>query len=752
MTDLGATNASDANQRWLRRGIFAIVCGAVIALLACGAEPGLSVLKNAHAKDCYYNLLIQGFQAGHLNVKKEVPAGLARLADPYDPAANAPYIPEVGDMSYYDGKLYLYFGITPALTLYWPYLVLTGHYLPDAWAGLLFCSLGFLAGAVLINAVWRRYFPQVSTWVAMTVVFVFGIMVVSHETEWLYCRIYEVALSGGFAFGMVALAAIWAALHRGRRQAFWMCIASVAYGLAVGSRPSLLFGAVVLLVPVIGTWRTGSGSKRQAAGLLAAALIPLMLIGAGLMVYNFLRFGNPVEFGYRYEVTALQQTDIRQFSLRYLGSNFLYYFLEPMHWAGRLHLIPLTPQWIGSSPRFGLAQYYGGLFVIYPVVLAAIAAPLAWKRNPENLLRWFALTVFLAFAICALTLCLFFYAYIRYELDYLPALMLLAAIGIFALENGSRDSPPQQRAARWGWRVLAAWTVIAALLGSLDAYAEANYFAGNALLNRNAPDRAIARFRRALLIEPDFAEARDGLGNALFQKGAAADAVAQYKKALEIKPNLAEAHYNLGYCLLQMGRVQDAITQNQIVLKLDPAFAKAQNDLASCYLQEGRIADALAQLETTVKLDPNFADAHNNLGFCLLQTGHVPEAVVQFQTAVDLQPRSANFRCGLGNALLKAGKGDEAVAEYQKAVELAPGVAGVHYELAAGLLKTGHADAAVAQYQAAVELKPDSATFHWGLANALSQKGLTNEAIIQFRKAIELNPSLANKLNREIQP
>jgi hypothetical protein len=32
-------------------------------------------------------------------------------------------------------------------------------------------------------------------------------------------------------------------------------VASVAYGLAVGARPSLLLGAVILLVPVIQAWR-----------------------------------------------------------------------------------------------------------------------------------------------------------------------------------------------------------------------------------------------------------------------------------------------------------------------------------------------------------------------------------------------------------------------------------------------------------------------------------------------------------------
>jgi hypothetical protein len=44
----------------------------------------------------------------------------------------------------------------------------------------------------------------------------------------------------------------------------------VAYGLAVGARPSLLFGAVILLVPVVQAWRergdVAAAESRTASG------------------------------------------------------------------------------------------------------------------------------------------------------------------------------------------------------------------------------------------------------------------------------------------------------------------------------------------------------------------------------------------------------------------------------------------------------------------------------------------------------
>jgi hypothetical protein len=97
---------------WMRRGVLAGVCVLVLGVYVYTAHPGYVVSLNLNPADAYYNLLVQGFRDGQLNMKTDVPRGLAELADPYDPSAHAHY--PVGDMSYYKGKLYLYYGVTPA--------------------------------------------------------------------------------------------------------------------------------------------------------------------------------------------------------------------------------------------------------------------------------------------------------------------------------------------------------------------------------------------------------------------------------------------------------------------------------------------------------------------------------------------------------------------------------------------------------------------------------------------------------------
>ena len=158
--------------------VIAATCALVIGVYVYTAHPYETESSASNPADTYYNLLVQGFQAGELCLKKEVPPGLTRLADPYDPSGNAvygdpPY--RMHDLSYYKGRLYLYFGVTPALILFWPFVALTGHYLFHRQAVAIFCSIGFLASVGLLRAIGRRYFAEVSVVVLGACVLALGL-------------------------------------------------------------------------------------------------------------------------------------------------------------------------------------------------------------------------------------------------------------------------------------------------------------------------------------------------------------------------------------------------------------------------------------------------------------------------------------------------------------------------------------------------------------------------------------------------
>jgi len=712
-SDSGKIRTPEHNLEWLCHAVFSTVCLLVIGIFAWAVEPGFSELKNPRAKDSYYNLLVQGFQSGQLNLKQDAPPGLAGLADPYDPAVNGPYIGDVSDMSYYKGKLYLYFGVTPALMLLWPYAALTGHYLTDKEAIVIFYGVGFVAMASLLYAVWRRYFPGSRFWIPAACVLALGLAAGTLDVS-LWCDVYEVAISCGFAFAMLALAALWRAIHE-ERKVFPLLLASLAYGLAIGSRPSLLFGSVVLLLPVVHACHgiTEPAARRRIA-LLLPAVGPLALIGLGLMLYNKLRFDNPFEFGWHYQLGAGYQPDTaRQFSWHYLWFNFRFYLLESMQWSPHfpfLHTVVPPPL---PSGYFGVGKSYGGIIQVYfPLVWLALAVPLAWKDRPArevSRLRWFVAAVFVLFIACALTICLFLSASSRYELDFLPALMVLAVLGVFGLERALVRHPVSRRIARGGWCLLLTCTIILNLLVIVEAHAEANYYAGNYLVRQGHPDEALEHFYRALALEPDSAAFHAGLGTAYYRKRQLDQAISEFQKAFEIAPDfadVAEAHNDLGYSLLQKGRVNEAIPHFQKTLETEPNFAETHNTLGDCLLQTGDTDAALIEYQRAVEIKPDFVDAQNNFGFTLFRKGRVKDAIAHFQKALEIQPDFAEAHFNLGLSFSQDGQVEAAITQYQKVIVLQPQFFQAYNELGNAYRQKGLAVSATANYQKAIAIEP----------------------------------------------
>ena len=659
--------------------------------------------------DSNYNLLVQGFQARQLSLKKEVPPGFARLADPFDPVAIVPYRGSpyrMNDLSYYKGRLYMYFGVTPALILFWPYVAVTGHYLFHRQAVLIFCTVGFLASVGLLRAVWRRYFPEVSAGVVAACALALG-LATGVPQQLSQADFYEVSQSCGYMLIVLSLGAIWRALHEPEQKKFWwLAMASVAYGLAVGARPTLLFGAVILLVPVLQAWR---GQRPRVWALLPAATIPILLIGLGLMLYNARRFDSPFEFGMRYAVTMFRQGKRQLFSLHYLWFNLRFYFLQPALWSARFPFVHENAG-IRVPPDQVPAGHAFGILTTIPLAWLALAVPLAWRSQPgpsSLTLRWFVIAVVSFFGICALTLSLFWCPNFRYELDFLPALLLLAGMGVFGLERVLANRPVQRRAVRWGWGLLLGFSVAFNLLVTAEHYAEVHNNLGSDLSQAGKVQEAIREFEYALRLEPDSADAHIGLGTAMSKLGRSEDAIRHWEEALRIKPDYAEAHYNLGLTAQQSGRLPEAVEHYEQVLRIKPDDLEAHHNLGVALGQAGRSREAMEQWEQVLRINPDSAEAHNNLGLALAQLGRVTEAMGHWEQALRINPDFAEAHANLGLALVQLGRVPEAIEHWEQALRINPNSAEVHYSLGLALEEVGRSGEATAHYRQALTIQPD---------------------------------------------
>jgi tetratricopeptide (TPR) repeat protein len=710
--------------------VIGVVCLLVLGVYAWIAKSGWMELGSQNAENTYYNLLVEGFRSNQLNLKREVPSGLAQLANPYDPVANRPYLSGHGsllDVSYYKGKLYLYFGVTPALVLFWPYAAMTGQWLLHKEAVVIFFGLGFLANMGLLWAVWRRYFPRVRVWVVTGVAVAAGLA--SFAPAILQrCDVYEVAISCGCGFTMVTLLLLWHALHAARGRAWWLAGASLAYGLAIGARPSLLFGAVILLMPVAWAWRERAegGQRPPVWALLLAAALPMMLIGGGLMLYNTLRFEDPLEFGQRYQLNDNRSGTLEQFDLRYFWYNLQVGFWGPANWSGRFPYVQDIA--LPSLPAgYAVEQLPFGILTNVPLVWLALGGLLAWRgrlRETGSGLRWFVVAVGVYFGATALILCLHNSMTLRYELEFLAPLVLLAAVGILGIEGALAEGRAVwQQAARWGWGLLLCVSVWFNFMVMVDRASAAHLHAGLALYQKRHVEKAIVEYERALKLKPDNAGAHTCLGAALLRQGKLTQANKHLREAVRIQPDSDVACANLGVSLFEQGKMHQAIGYLREALRLNPKQEESLEALENALVCEGqglaaqgKWDEAIKHYERATRMNADSVPLHNSMGMALLQRGRRPEAVRHFKRAVGLNPHLVPALNAL--ALLAATETNRSAQDLDEAVRFAERACELTTNSVANYLDTlGMVYAEAGRFKEAVEATGRAAALARGAGN-----------------------------------
>jgi tetratricopeptide (TPR) repeat protein len=566
--------------------------------------------------------------------------------------------------------------------LFWPWVALTGHYLLHKYAVALFYSAAFLLTVGLVRAMARRYFPEVGLGTMLSGILALGL---ATGVPILLQRadVCEVPISCAYACQMLTLAALWRALHRPAQAGRWLALGSLAYGLAVGSRPSVLFGGVALLLPIAAVWqesrRAGAGAASAGPGrlvrLVLAAAVPLLLCGLGLALYNYLRFHNPLEFGEHYQLAGDRQDTAQHFSLRYLWFDFRVYFLEPVHWSSHFPFVRQITSPPLPSGHHVIEDPFGILPSI-PFVLLALAAPLAIVGRPPaaraTLGRW-AGAVALLFGNTAIVMDVFYGSCSRYEIEFLPLLLLLAVIGIFSLDRVLVRRPAWRLGARCGWGALLVFSLGFNLLAAAEHYIVEHYNLGGWFITLHRTPEAIQEFERVVRLQSDYEEAYDNLGSALLETGRAEEARAAFESAIRLNPASPQAHNNLANALIKLGRQPEAVAQYEEALRLKPDSAAMHYNLGSLLLQLGQGAPAEVHYEAAIRLNPAYApQMYLDLGNALAQRGRFTDAIAEYEEAVRRDPGNADAHYNLGSALQQVGRREEGAEQHREAVRLKP--------------------------------------------------------------------------------
>jgi hypothetical protein len=432
-----------------------------------------SKLTSSLQKDDLYNRLADGFLAGQLSFVETPNPALAQLSDPWDPAQNGP-LRQFHDVTYYRGKYYLYFGAVPAVLLLAPWKAVTGTYLPQNVAAAIFAWFGVVASMGVVLVLRWRFFPRTAGWVVglCLIAVALGNFVPILLRRPVY---YELAISSAYAFSMLAVLSVVMSLGNGRWRRRWLVLAGLAYGLAVGSRPNLVFGAILLASPLLHYWRAWRGKvvldKPSLRRDICAIAIPFLAVIALLLTYNYLRFGSFVEFGTSYMFAGLHPVRDVVSSFWFIPVNLWYYVLAPAQISAFFPFFQVIHMpwfeapagYIGQENVYGILPSLPFLWMLYFVRRMWLQP----RENQSEELRDFIIGILAMVGLNALVLCRISGATSRYLVDLLPPLLSLGCIGVFWAEQNILGSLARL-GLRMAWCVALVWTVLFNVFVSLQ--------------------------------------------------------------------------------------------------------------------------------------------------------------------------------------------------------------------------------------------------------------------------------------------
>ncbi len=307
-----------------------------------------------------YGQLFDSFMKGRLDL--DIPfdrEGYESLANPYDYYERREALGGTGslwDRTYFDGKIYCYFGAAPVLTVYFPIYIISGYVPKPGTAALILTALASAAIVSAFLAMLRHYKlrpPLLLVPTAIVALCGCSLIYVLNAHPSMY---YNASLSAILNLALVINFSYRAFdASKPRRRYIYLVLAAVSAVLTVASRPTLLLFAVMTAPLYIGMLFSKKRSGSEKLKNLVSFGVPLALGAAAVMWYNAARFGSPFDFGNNYQLT-FSDISYNTLELSKLFPAIYHYFLQ-------------APRVMGTFPFLNInavnLDIYGGYTYIY---------------------------------------------------------------------------------------------------------------------------------------------------------------------------------------------------------------------------------------------------------------------------------------------------------------------------------------------------------------------------------------------------
>jgi serine/threonine protein kinase/tetratricopeptide (TPR) repeat protein len=274
-------------------------------------------------------------------------------------------------------------------------------------------------------------------------------------------------------------------------------------------------------------------------------------------------------------------------------------------------------------------------------------------------------------------------------------------------------------------------------------------------------ENAIAVFRQANALSPNFAAAQAGLGEAFWRKYQVTHDKSWVRPAVENctaaeknAPRLAAAHRCLGRVFLGTGENQKALAQYQEAMKIQPADETVQGGLAQIYERLGRSKEAEETYKQAIAMRPNYWASYNWLGLYYQHSGRYDEARQMYSRVVELAPDSFMGYSNLGGVYVLQGKYQEAIPVLEHSLQIRPTAFG-YSNLATALFQMRRYAEAAGQFEQAVKLDPEDYplwgnlgdAYYWSEGKRVQAREAYGKAIRLGEDRLRVNPRDADALS-----
>ena len=182
-----------------------------------------------------------------------------------------------------------------------------------------------------------------------------------------------------------------------------------------------------------------------------------------------------------------------------------------------------------------------------------------------------------------------------------------------------------------------AQTTLGQALKLFPGYCEGWNEIGVVLRKADQLDAAALAFARAANVSADASHSCNH-GAVLLAQGRHRDAIAAFRKALAIAPDYVAALLPLAQSLRIIGEMAEARRLVERLAALQPGNGHAWFALGLVCDDGHDLASAIAAYRACIALQPQWPEAHVNLGMALQQAGELASAIQSYRAAVQVRP------------------------------------------------------------------------------------------------------------------